>query len=118
MPVTLTPGHVRTSEFSANLNAQYTIRIEAKKRIPFDTLNCLLGMSIDVEKKCDRPAVVRATWVLTSGGKPVIAGSSDSDEGGAWANETIEPKNGSHSAKRAQVSSNFLGRRGMIFATI
>jgi hypothetical protein len=29
-----------------------------------------------------------------------------------------EPKNGSHSAKRAQVSSNFLGRRGMIFATI
>jgi hypothetical protein len=28
------------------------------------------------------------------------------------------PKNGSHSAKRAQVSSNFLGRRGMIFATI
>jgi len=31
---------------------------------------------------------------------------------------TYYPKNGSHSAKRAQVSSNFLGRRGMIFATI
>jgi hypothetical protein len=31
---------------------------------------------------------------------------------------TFDPKNGSHSAKRAQVSSNFLGRRGMIFATI
>jgi hypothetical protein len=30
----------------------------------------------------------------------------------------LDPKNGSHSAKRAQVSSNFLGRRGMIFATI
>jgi hypothetical protein len=45
---------------------------------------------------------------FSSSGKPVAPIDQQNDY----------PKNGSHSAKRAQVSSNFLGRRGMIFATI
>jgi len=94
IPVSVVPSHVRTKEFKVNLKRLYIISIEAKKRIPFDTLNCLLGVSTDpgnvLGKTCNRPSVVNARWVLTSGGSVVSTGKSDdAPPGGGWGNETI-----------------------------
>jgi hypothetical protein len=94
IPVSMAIGHVRTSEFKLNMSAPYTIGIEVQKTIPFDTLNCLLGMamaraSTALEECPDRPSVVKASWVLTSDGQTVAQGSSDDYRGGAWMNDSI-----------------------------
>lgn len=89
MQVSLAPGVVTTPEFRVNLSSQYTLEVEAKKTIPFETLNCLLGMSLMPGQKCDRPSVIKATWTLTSEGKVVQAGTSAEDDGGGWAQDTI-----------------------------
>lgn len=62
MPVSLAPGEVTTPQFRVNLSAQYTIEIEAKKTITFEALNCLLGMSLMPNQKCDRPSAIKADW--------------------------------------------------------
>jgi hypothetical protein len=94
IPFSITVGHIHIPEFRINLSGLYEIRIEAKKRIPFDTLNCLLGMSTPSEK-CDMPPVVRANWAVSSNGVVIAKGASDSEKGGAWANDTIERQIGS-----------------------
>src|SRR5208282_2885987 len=98
VPVSLTADHVHVPEFHINLSGPYEIKIEAKKRIPFEMLNCLLGMSMSSEK-CDGPSVVRARWALTSNGVVVAKGISDTEKGGAWANDTIERQIGSFQGK-------------------
>jgi len=34
MPVTLSPGHIKTKEFNLNLSGYYDIAIEVQKKIP------------------------------------------------------------------------------------
>jgi hypothetical protein len=95
MPISMAIGHIRTREFKINMNAPYLIDVEVQKeKIPFDTLNCLLGMSMAPRstalKDCtDRPSVVKASWVLTSEGQTVAEGSSDDYRSGAWMNDSI-----------------------------
>ena len=65
IPISMGVGHVRTREFELNLNAPYAIDIEVQKAIPFDTLNCLLGMakaesSTELEKCRNLPSVLKA----------------------------------------------------------
>jgi hypothetical protein len=60
--------------FYTNLNAQYDIEIEAKGKIPVDTLVCLLGNAI--KSNCPVAPVVRLDWVLSQGGI-VTRGKSD-----------------------------------------
>jgi hypothetical protein len=93
-PISMAVGHVRTREFKINFEAPFTIQIEVQKKIPFDTLNCLLGtamgrMTTDLQECPDRPSVVKASWVLTSKGHPVAQGSSDDYRSGAWMNDSI-----------------------------
>jgi hypothetical protein len=95
MPVSLKPGHVRTREFTVNLDRPYIISLVTKKKIPFDELNCLLGVSTDpgnvLGKKCGKPSVVNARWILTSRGRIIAEGSSGGPTGsGGWGNETVE----------------------------
>jgi hypothetical protein len=89
-PVSLTLGEVRSSDFKTNLSGQYTLTVEAKKTIPFETLNCLLGVSTFTERKCDHVSVVRTEWILVDGGKVIQQGTSDTDDAGSWSQETIE----------------------------
>jgi hypothetical protein len=88
-------GDMRTPEFKVNRNAPYDIYIEVQKKIPFDTLNCLLGTaagptSSDLQECPDRPSVVKVSWVLTSDGQLVARGSTDEHRSGAWTNDSIE----------------------------
>jgi hypothetical protein len=92
MPISMAVGHFRTPEFKLNLNAPYRIEIEVQKTIPFDTLNCLLGMarsSTELEECRNRPSVVNASWILTSGGRTVASGSSNDYRSGFWMNDSI-----------------------------
>jgi hypothetical protein len=94
VPISMTVGHIRTREFRINQNAPYTVDIEVEKTIPFETLNCLLGItmartSTALEECPDRPSVVKASWQLTSGGQIVAQGSSDEYRSGAWMNGSI-----------------------------
>ena len=43
LPIMMAIGDVRTPEFKVNLSTTYLIEVEVQKKIPFDTLNCLLG---------------------------------------------------------------------------
>jgi len=86
MPVSLTVGHIRTREFKTNQNAQYEIEIDAERNIPFQMLNCLLGVEDIYPERCkNTPPVVRASWVLLSGGAALAHGSSDDFKGGGWS---------------------------------
>jgi hypothetical protein len=89
VPVSLAPGEIKTDDFKTNLSGQYTLTIEAKKTMPFDTLNCLLGVSM-LPEKCNRVSVLKADWTLTDRGKAIQKGRSDTDDGGSWAQDTIE----------------------------
>jgi hypothetical protein len=101
LPVALTPGPVHIPEFRINLSGPYEIRVEVKKRIPFDTLNCLLGMpALTSSQKCEQQSVVQASWVVTGDGIVIAKGRSDADKGGGWANDTIERQIGSFEGKR------------------
>lgn len=104
VPISMAVGHVRSREFKVNLNALYIIEIEVQKKIPFDTLNCLLGLgtsstSSALQECPDRPSVVKASWTLTSGGQTVANGSSDDDREGDWGNDSISRILGSFHSK-------------------
>jgi hypothetical protein len=95
IPMVMAIGHIRTREFKLNMNVPYSIGVEVQKeKIPFDTLNCLLGLSTALKstelQECpDKPSVLKASWVLTSNGQAVAHGSSDDYRGGAWMNDSI-----------------------------
>lgn len=104
MPISMAVGHVRSRDFKVNLSTTYLIEIEVTKNIPFDTLNCLLGMhmgptSTNIGDCPDRPSVVEATWSLTSRGQVVAHGSSDDYRSGVWANDTISRELGHFEGK-------------------
>lgn len=94
LPITMAVGHIRTPEFKVNLSATYLIEIEVQKKIPFDTLNCLLGLGMSdtssaLQECPDRPSVVKASWKLTRNGQMVASGSSDDERLGGWGNDSI-----------------------------
>lgn len=102
VPVSLKPGHVYVADFPVNLTEKYTIGIEAKNRLPPNALRCLLGVAVqgphvsDLDR-CDHPGLIRARWTLTSGGRIVAKGDSDSDTqgDGGRAGATINREVGS-----------------------
>jgi len=94
LPIAMAIGHVRTPEFKVNLSTTYLIEVEVQKKIPFETLNCLLGMGMSdtssaLQECPDRPSVLKASWKLTSNGQIVASGSSDDKRLGGWGNDSI-----------------------------
>jgi hypothetical protein len=65
------------------------VEIEAKKAITFEKLNCLIGMSLIPDQKCDRASVIKADWTLISGGKVIQTDTSDAGNGGGWTEDII-----------------------------
>jgi hypothetical protein len=103
MPAPLSVGHLRTPEFKVNQNAFYIIEIEVGKTIPFETLNCLLGVESTYQERCKgTPSVVHATWTLTSSGAVVARGSAEEFKGGGWTNDTISREIGSFNSEKGR----------------
>jgi RHS repeat-associated protein len=104
MPISLSPHQVRIPDLKSNLEALYIIEIEVeKKTIPFETLNCLLGVEHTGPEKCSNtPSVVNVSWVLSSQGVPVTQGSSADTSAGDWGTNTIARQLGSFRADKAR----------------
>jgi hypothetical protein len=100
MPISMAVGRTTTPRFKVNANQFYWIKIVAKKTIPFDTLNCLLGTSSSVAKPCVEHQVIEANWILRSNGVPVAHGSSEVESGGSWSRDEISRMIGSIQAQR------------------
>lgn len=89
MPISLAVGEVRTPEFKVYVNKYYIISIEAKKRLPFDVLNCMMGISLN-PNNCGKEPILQAKWTLWSDSQIVGQGSSDEHRGGGWENDTVQ----------------------------
>jgi hypothetical protein len=90
LPVSLAEGEITDNNFRTNLSGQYELSVEAKKTIPFDTLNCLLGLDILLWEKCDHASVVKANWTLTDRGKVIQKGTSDTNADSGWREDAID----------------------------
>jgi len=100
VPLQISPSAVVRRDFSVNVSAPYAIDIEAQKKIDFDTLNCLLGMKLDLSKKCQSGEVVESQWTVAQGETVVASGSSSGYHGGAWASDTVTREIGRFEGKR------------------
>jgi len=90
MPLATFVGDVRTSDFTVNVRNLYIIELEAQKTIPFEQLNCLLGLKEPAPQDCSKaPSVVNVEWTLFSDGNIVQRGSSADTPYGGWANDRI-----------------------------
>lgn len=100
MPVSLSIRHLRTSYFKQNLRRLYLIEIEARRTLPFDALNCMLGIKDVTSDKCENfPSVLKASWSLSSAGAVTVSGSSTDNGNGDWTNDTVARQLGSFVAE-------------------
>jgi len=105
-PLSLVPGRVR-QDFKVNVNADYIIGIEVERKLPNETIDCLLGVDyFEPKGTCaNTPSVLDVSWKLTSDGVPINTMSYAKMPLGAWSNSTIE----------AELAS-FKGQRGRRYA--
>jgi biopolymer transport protein ExbD len=75
IPVSLSPGHVRTGEFKINMRSKYWVYVLADKK---PGIPCLLGFRLD---ECNStPSALRVSWSLSDAGKNVADGGSDIEQ--------------------------------------
>lgn len=93
-PIVLTPHHLKR-EFKLNYTNYYDIEIDCKKVLPFDTIQCLLGLhdwyaGFPGAPNCaGTPAALEVAWKLTSNGELVKEGSTPNILGGAYYNDSV-----------------------------
>jgi hypothetical protein len=79
--------------------------IEAERKLPYETLTCLLGVedSYTPVGQCkDIPSVLNFSWKLTRDGQCVLTGSSAKIVGGAYSDATIASEFASFEGKRGE----------------
>lgn len=98
MPISLSPGHVRSDEFKINLESTYDIQIEVERGLNFEGVPCLLGFAFP---ECSStPGVLRISWVLSKQGRIISRGVSDEVERMRGGTDTMARGVGSFSAKK------------------
>lgn len=102
-PISLSGGHIAKS-FTINFTGTYTVRIEVERKLPFDTLQCLLGVGAQEalpEGQCKNiPTALNASWTVTENGQIIKAGASATADGGVYANDSIANELGWFEGKR------------------
>jgi hypothetical protein len=100
MPVSLAVGEVRTPEFVVDLNWIYLIKIEVKKKLLNDELNCLnFYLDPNDSDHCDRESPIQASWTLWSDDKVVCRGVSKKDRNFMESVDQVEYPIGSFKAE-------------------
>jgi hypothetical protein len=104
-PISLSVGHIQES-FPVNFTAEYIIAIEVERKLPHETLQCLLGLGIRDyvhEGQCKNiPSVLHFNWTLAEDGRNLKTGSSDSIIGGGYTDATVENEFGWFEGKRGR----------------
>ncbi len=88
VPVSLSRGHIRTEEFSINLDSGYYIEIEVEETPSLGNLECLMWGCYET------PAILKARWALSRAGQVELSGSSDDVNGGSGNVGTVGRKVG------------------------
>ena len=112
MPVSLATGTVTTPEFPVQ-RQNYLIIIRAQKRLPFDELNCMLGLIAEQpDPKCTSEPLLQANWTVRDNGQVVDHGLAyRRDDNGGWADESIDRilgNFGGQAKKRYVLEVNFV----------
>src|SRR6266568_2123957 len=92
VPISLSAGNrIDTGEFSLNLDTEYEIEIEARDKLPINTVSCMLGVGPDwPSRTCSIPSILKLSWLLLGEGRVVAQGSSDQTRGeGGWTASTV-----------------------------
>jgi hypothetical protein len=93
IPITLSPGEIISKEFKVNSSAPYFIEVDVQKNLPFDTLNCLLGIA---DHTCERTSsVIEATWTLSNRGHVIANDTSNTYIPDGWTDLYISKGLGS-----------------------
>jgi len=102
--IALAPGHLR-QPFTLNFSGFYVMEIEVERKLPHETLQCLLGVedSYTPAGQCrDIPPVLNFSWKLTRDGQTILTGSSAKIVGGAYSDATVASELASFEGKRGQ----------------
>jgi hypothetical protein len=102
--VQLMPGHVEV-EFTPNFEGHYVSGIKVQRKLPFETLQCLLGEKnyIPPSQCTNIPSVLQFKWRLNTDGRVAQEGTSENPLlGGSYGNDFIEMEFLYFQAKRGQ----------------
>jgi hypothetical protein len=101
-PVNLEQGMTQSQQFSVGMDAEYLVELEADRALPFEQLNCLLGVDPGAPIPCDGVSPVELIWQVTSANPNgvVAAGDSREHESGAWG-DRVSRTMGSFTAKKS-----------------
>lgn len=85
-PIDLRPGKEQQSPaFRVDLTTTYLIELEVERNMPFEQLNCLLGVDPGFPEHCRAiPSPVDLEWSVFASGKLVAKGASHQEREGAW----------------------------------
>ena len=103
LPLSLAPDTLTSPSFRIDLSTTYEIGIAASKTIPFDSLNCLLGIESLFPERCGGvPGVIDVAWEVTGADQGPVAGAAgpDGHGDGSWSKDEIERRIGSFHASR------------------
>lgn len=95
-PIDLRAGiHSQSQSFRTDLTTTYLIELEVERNMPFEELNCLLGVDPGLPDNCHAiQSPVDIKWAVFTTGKLVAEGVSKDRHDGAWG-ETISRTIGS-----------------------
>ena len=101
LPVNLQHETTQSQPFTVGMSADYLVELEADRAVPFEQLNCLLGIDTGTPIQCEGVSPVELTWQVTSSNPPgiVAEGSSRGRASGAWG-DTVSRTMGSFAANK------------------
>jgi hypothetical protein len=91
MPISLTEGTVRTTEFSPATH-WYWIMLQVEKPLPFNQMQCMMGVttnSFDSKNCTSDDPLLRADWTIWEDGKISLSGSSRTKADAKYTKENI-----------------------------
>ena len=71
IPISLSRGHIRTPEFSINLDSRYHLEMEVEWQASMGDIDCLLWGCYE------RPGILKMQWTLSGAGQVESSGSGD-----------------------------------------
>jgi hypothetical protein len=88
IPIRLAVGTIRTPEFPVQHEA-YLIMIQAEKKLPFDDMNCMMGLDLWTPRGCAKESLIEAEWMVRDSDHIVAEGSVHEKTGADYANHYI-----------------------------
>jgi hypothetical protein len=78
-------GLAKSEPFKINLSTRYLINLEVERLKSFESLNCLIGIHIELPDYCRTiSSPVNMKWSVLSSSEKVAEGTSEQEHGGAW----------------------------------